>query len=80
MTKNDYFESSELSLASTLMCLGFKLDAVEKHNPKSLFVFRREESLDEAIQGFWAGELRVEPKAFFNCIKEVKSRLYDNQD
>lgn len=80
MTKNDYFETAELSLASTLICLGFKLDYVEKKDPKSLFVFRREEQLDLAIQGFWAGELRVEPKAFFNCIKEVKSRLYDNQD
>ena len=78
MAINNYFETSELSLSSALLCLGYKLLIVEKRNPKSLFMFERTEFIDQAIQGFWAGEVRVEPKAYFNAIKEVKSRLYQN--
>jgi hypothetical protein len=78
MTNNDYFETSELSLASALLCSGYKLVIVERRNPKSIFLFERSEFLDQAIQGFWAGEMRLEPKQYFNSIKEVKSRLYQN--
>lgn len=78
MNKNNFFTTSELSLASVLVCLGYKLSLIEKHSPKSSFIFERTEYLDETVQGFWSGELRVEPKSFFNCIKEVKSRLYQN--
>lgn len=73
---NNYFETSDLSLASALLFFGFKLESLERSNPKASFIFQRTEYLDETIQGFWAGELKVEPKAFFNCIKEIKSRLY----
>lgn len=76
MNKSEYFETSEMALASALLCLGHKLDFIEKRDPKSIFTFQRDEFLDKTIQGFWAGELRVEPKSYFTCIREVKSRLY----
>ena len=76
MTTNELFRTSDLPLSSALLCLGFCLDSVEKSYPKSMFIFKRSDELDEAIQSFWASTLRLEPKAYFNCVKEVKSRLY----
>lgn len=73
---NNVFQTTEFALASALLCLGYRLDSIAKGSPKSTFVFERIEGLDEAIQGFWAGELRVEPKSFFACQREIKARLY----
>lgn len=78
-TKNDFFSTSDLCLSACLLCLGFKLDTIEKSQPKSTFIFLRTEGLDKVIQAFWGGEVRVEPKAFFNCLKELKSRLYSRE-
>jgi hypothetical protein len=76
MNINDLFRTSDLALSAALVALGFCLEAVEKEYPKSTFIFKRSEALDEAIQGFWASSLRIEPKTYFNSVKEVKSRLY----
>lgn len=79
LTNNDFFSSTDLCLGSTLLCLGYRLEAIEKNSPKSTFIFERNEGLDRAIQAFWAGEIRVDPKAFFNCLKEIKARLYSTE-
>jgi hypothetical protein len=76
MSINDFYETSDLCLSATLLWLGFRLDAVDKGSPKAKFIFQRSEDLNKAIETFWSGEIRVEPKSFFNCIKEIKSRLY----
>ena len=76
MNNNDLFVTSDMCLGAVLLCLGFTIERIERNRPKSSFLFKRVKGIDEAIQGFWAGKLNVEPKSFFNCIKEIKSRLY----
>lgn len=78
MTNSDLFLTSDLSLSSALLCKGFTLESVKKLQPKSQFLFYKSEKLDETIKDFWAGKLAVEPKSYFNCLKEIKSRLYQN--
>lgn len=77
VNENDFFQTSDLSLAATLCCFGAKIEAVD-HNSgaRAVFHFRRGKGLDGLIQGFWAGELQVEPLAYFNSLKGVKTRLY----
>ena len=73
----DYFSTSDLSLTAALCCFGAKIEAVDHSNgARAVFHFRREKGLDGLIQGFWAGELQVEPLAYFNSLKGVKTRLY----
>lgn len=72
----EYFKSNELALASALIVLGYPLFAIDKQKPKSVFLFERNEGLDELVKDFWTGNLRIEPKLYFNAIKEIKSRLY----
>ncbi|MGB2580622.1 MAG: DUF5659 domain-containing protein [Minisyncoccia bacterium] len=77
MGENNYFETTDISLASAIVTFGGKIDAIDKADPyRSVFVFKRSKELDALIQGFWAHSLSVDPLAYFNCLKEVKNRLY----
>lgn len=72
-----YFSSSELSLCSTLIALGFTLEAIDKSNPRrALFVFKRNAELDQAIDKFWKRKLHIEPLAYSEAQRYLKSRLY----
>ncbi len=74
---NDFFESSDLSLVATLTCLGAKIEAVERNSgPRAIFYVRREKGLDALVQGFYARELQVEPLAYYNALRDAKTRLY----
>jgi hypothetical protein len=77
---DNYYQTSDLSLA-TMLSLYFPLWAVDKNNPsKAEFLFKREKGIDELVESFWRGELKVEPLAYFNQIKVIKSRLYENEN
>lgn len=61
---NEYFSTPDLNLA-VVISLSYPLDCIEKlSDRKSVFVFKREEGLDQLIESFWRRELRVEPIQF----------------
>ena len=73
---NDYYSTTDLALAAAIS-LQFPIEAVDKTNPhKALFLFKRDEHLDQLIEIFWKKELRVDPLTYFNQLKTIKSRLY----
>jgi len=73
------FRTSDLALATTIS-LFYPIEAIDKQNPrKAYFVFKREEGLDELIEKYWKGELRIEPKTFFNQLRVIKARLYGSE-
>lgn len=73
---NDYYPTSDLALA-TAISLYYPLEVVDRTNPyKAQFLFKRDESLDQFIESYWRGELKVNPATYFNQLKIVKSRLY----
>ena len=78
LREEDFFKTSELSLAATLVCCGFYLDHLESLDPRRLnFVFKRDAAIDKVIQEFWADtSLAISPKRFFYVLKELKSRIY----
>ena len=74
---NPYFSTSDFPLAVTLLSLGYVVDSIgQGESGRSEFNFDRGNSLDDAVQAFWRGELRVEPKTLFLNHKLLKSRLY----
>lgn len=85
-TKEDYqllndderISFSEFPLAITLICLGFKLVALNK-DPKTPeridFIFDKNDAVEKSIASYWEGNLLVEPKAFWNISRELKSRM-----
>lgn len=71
-------EVSDISLASCLQYLNFKIIAVNrdpKTHPKVSFVFEKSDELNNAIHRYWEGLLLIEPKAFWNIARELKSRV-----
>lgn len=77
---NDYYSTSDLALAS-LISLYYPLEAIDKtQNPyKAQFIFKKEEKLNELIELYWKGEIRVEPQTYFNQLKNIKARLYSER-
>lgn len=72
---NEY-KTSDLALA-TAISLFHPLQSIDRQNPtKSLFIFRKNKSLDKVINNYWEGKLKVEPKSYFNQLKTLKSRIY----
>lgn len=74
---NDYYSTSDLCL-SALLSLYFPLDCINKINPhKAQFLFKRTPELEKVIESYWKGQLKIEPRTYFNQIKYLKSRLYE---
>jgi hypothetical protein len=79
LKERDFYSTSDLALATTIS-LFYPIEAIDKENPrKAYFVFKREEGLDELIEKYWKGELRIEPKTFFNQLRVIKARLYGSE-
>ena len=75
-SNENLYETSDLALITTLS-LYFPIESVARDNTKKvLFVFSRTQELDDLMGKYWAGKLRVEPQAFFNQIKIIKTRIY----
>lgn len=73
------FSSADLALA-TAISLHYPLEDINKENPRrALFVFNDSPKLQELIIRYWKGELRVEPRLFFDNLKALKARLYANE-
>lgn len=74
---NDYYSTSDLALA-TAISLYYPLEVVDRANPhKAQFLFKKDEGLDQFIESYWRGELKVNPAIYFNQLKILKARLYE---
>lgn len=73
-----HFRTYDLALATALVAHGFSLGALERtpYNDKVSFSFNRSDPLDEVIQAYWADNLSVNPKAYFDILKHLKTRIY----
>lgn len=61
---HSFFSTPDLNLA-VVISLSYPLDCIENLSGKrSVFVFKREDGLDQLIESFWRRELRVEPIQF----------------
>ncbi|HAU66729.1 TPA: hypothetical protein DCW61_05265 [Candidatus Uhrbacteria bacterium] len=76
LEESNYWRSNDLSLCAAIL-LGRPLEAIDKTDRrKAEFIFRRDDELDGFIERFWRGEVQVEPRRYFNALREIKARLY----
>ena len=67
----------DLGVSAALLCVGFELLALNRTNPrKCLFIFRREENIDETANAYFADQLKLNARSYFDQIKALKNRLY----
>ena len=75
----DCYSTSDLALA-TAISLWYPIDVIDRQNPhKATFLFKRNERLDETIEAYWRRELKVEPQAYFDQLRTIKTRLYSER-
>lgn len=76
---DDYYSTSDLALA-TVLSLSYPVETIDRQNPhKAQFLFKRSEELDQLIKAYWRGELKVNPATYFNQLKIIKARLYEEK-
>lgn len=76
---SDLYITSDLSLAS-LLSLSYVLDHIDQTNPRrAVFVFRRDDGIDQLVEAFWSDQAQVSPRLYFSQIKYLKSRLYEER-
>jgi hypothetical protein len=79
---NDLFETSDFGLAASINTYYLLWAIRNDHRDPSrkTFVFKRDDGLDEFVQAYWRGEIRVEPRDYENKRKELKTRIYQEQN
>lgn len=76
LRESDYVRTADLPLAAFL-AIWFPVEAIERQNGnKAYFLFLRNEELNQQIKSYWRGAAWCEPMAYFNSIKQLKSRIY----
>jgi hypothetical protein len=79
ITQNKLFSTSDLGLASSLISTNYTLINLNKLNPKKvLFIFQKDDGIDEVIEDYWSDNLQVSARSYFDNIKMLKSRVYGN--
>lgn len=71
------FLTQDFSLAITLYTLNYPLREILRDQARKTFVFEKDDTLDDTVADYWMGELKVEPKQFYNKSRELKARLKD---
>jgi hypothetical protein len=72
-----YYYSSDIDVASVLVCKGYALVGVMPVNDiKATFVFKNHPAIPDAVDGFWSNRIEVHPLEFANARKNLKSRVY----
>lgn len=67
----------DLGVSTALLCAGFELLSLNKTNPrKCLFIFRRAKNIDETANAYFADQLKLNARSFFDQLKALKNRLY----
>jgi hypothetical protein len=73
---NENHKTSDFVEATVLLYFGHRLEYVDKSHKRAVFHFTKTEETDGLLGRFWAHTLVVEPYAFYQCERELKSRLY----
>jgi hypothetical protein len=74
---NFFFKTSDLALATALSVLGVAIQAMQQTDSERMnFIFTKSEKVQDIVNRFWRGELLIEPQAYFNQLKVLKTRIY----
>lgn len=74
---NFFFKTSDLALVTALCVLGTAIEAMQQTDGERMFfIFTKSDKVTDIVNRFWRSELLVEPQAYFNQLKVLKTRIY----
>lgn len=74
------FTLSDIDLTAYLLASGFKFAKppyLSARNPRIVFTFKNSEKLEQAIQEFRNRQASVEPIAFAECLRSLRTQMLD---
>ena len=75
--KNEY-KSQDFYLCAFLMAAGVQLRSYHKENRSTVFLFEKDNKLDELIGDFYSMRASVNPVSYGQSIKNLKSIIHSN--
>ena len=73
----EFFTTTDLTLASTLLTLGFNITGIDPSNSKRVvFYFKTTDALDGVIEAYWRKDIKVNPLELAKSRREVLNRIY----
>ena len=75
----NYFETADHNLAATIIStIGAPVVAIDRSDPYHVrILFHREDVVDEFIDAYFRGDLRIEPLTFSLAQRYLKNRIDD---
>lgn len=74
--RSSFFQTTDIGLITTLLIQGVYVDHTDSSNPKRVvFFFEQSDKLADNLKKYWEGSLLVEPKTYWNTLREVKGRI-----
>lgn len=78
--QNEIFETTDLAIIIVLTLKDFPIERLDRTDPRRVkFVFKKNEELNQVIEDYWKGKIKVDPKRFFQELKILKTRIYCNE-
>lgn len=79
--KMNTYSTKDIYIASTLIASGYTNYDLERKGRIFYFNFLDEDNkIEVEVEDYWIGNSLVDPKALFSAFKELKSRIYENED
>lgn len=76
--QSNFYQTADLPCAAALS-LFFSIEGINKSDPRRAnFLFARTKTFEKVLAKYQRGGLMVEPRAYFDAIKSIKTRLYDS--
>ncbi len=79
MNKQDIWATSNIALASAISLKHPLLQIDWSNVTRASFVFKHDEDIEQLEREYWAGTFLVSPQAYFNALKDLKTRLYEGR-
>lgn len=71
------YTTSDLGLASTLLCSNYQLSSLEKTDDRWIFHFDHSPELDQFVEDYFAGRILVNPLSYSGALRTLKNYLYN---
>lgn len=71
------YKTSDFAEAVALKYFKHQINFVDRAEKRAVFHFEYQDNTNEVLSAFRGRNLKVEPFSFYQCEREVKSRLYN---
>jgi hypothetical protein len=77
MENKNLIQTSDLTLASTLLCYGYDVIGINSENPSRVFFYFLDSAeIQNAIKSYWNDKLKVSPRIMQSYRKQLLNRIF----